>query len=227
MKRLILAGFAALAVATAAVSAQAADMPRRHTMPTKAPAYSPPYSWTGFYVGINGGGAWGRSDWSNAIGSAGADLSGGLIGGTIGYNYQMGQAVFGLEGDLDWSNLRGSVSSAVCPTGSCETRNSWLGTARGRIGYAFGRFLPYVTGGAAFGDIKATPAGLGSTTTTKTGWTLGGGAEFAIAGPWSAKVEYLYVDLGKGSCDVGAGCIAGTDVNLTSNVVRAGLNYRF
>ena len=157
MKRLILAGLGALAVVTTMGSANAADMPRRHTeMPVKAPLYEPPFSWTGFYIGINGGGAWGRSDWSNTLGTNTIDTSGAVVGGTIGYNYQMGQTVFGLEGDGDWSNLRGSTTGGACTGTSCETHNSWLATARGRLGYAFGRFMPYVTGGAAFGDVKAT-----------------------------------------------------------------------
>jgi len=228
MKRLVQAGLGVLALVTMAGAANAADLPRRHQpMPAKAaPMYEPPYNWTGLYVGINGGGGWGRSNWSNALGNADADLSGGLVGGTIGYNYQMGQVVVGLEGDIDWSDIRGTTSSGLCAGISCETRNSWLSTARGRIGYAFDRVMPYITGGAAFGDIKATPAGLGSTTTTRTGWTLGGGAEFAISGPWTAKIEYLHVDLGDGSCDA-TNCGIPTSVDFKSDIVRAGLNYRF
>jgi outer membrane immunogenic protein len=227
MKRLILAGLGALAVVTTMGSANAADMPRRQTeMPVKAPLYEPPFSWTGFYIGINGGGAWGRSDWSNTLGTNTIDTSGAVVGGTIGYNYQMGQTVFGLEGDGDWSNLRGSTTGGDCTGTSCETHNSWLATARGRLGYAFGRFMPYVTGGAAFGDVKATAAGLGSQTTTRVGWTGGGGVEAAIAGPWSAKIEYLYVDLGKGNCDA-ATCGLATSASLTSSLVRGGINYRF
>ena len=227
MKRLVLAGLGGLGVVTMMGAANAADLPRRQAMPAKAPAYyEAPYSWTGFYVGINGGGGWGKSSWSNSYGTADADLSGGLAGGTLGYNYQMGQAMFGLEGDVDWSDIRGSTSTGICAGSSCETRNSWLATARGRIGYAFDRVMPYVTGGAAFGDIKTTPAGYGTTTTTKTGWTVGGGAEFAIAGPWTAKVEYLYVDLGKGSCSA-ANCGVDTDASFTTNLVRAGINFRF
>ena len=110
----------------------------------------------------------------------------------------MGQAVFGLEGDGDWSIIRGSTTGGACIGTSCETKNSWLATTRGRIGYAFGRFMPYLTGGAAFGDIKATAAGIDSQTTTRAGWTGDGGHEAAIAGPWTAKVEYLYVDLRQG-----------------------------
>jgi outer membrane immunogenic protein len=226
MKRLVLAGLAALAVVTTMGSANAADMQRRNAMPAKAPVYEMPYSWTGFYVGLNGGGAFGHSDWSNVLGTNGFDLSGAVIGGTLGYNYQMGQAVFGLEADGDWSNIRGSTTGGACTGTSCETKNSWLATARGRLGYAFGRFMPYVTAGAAFGDVKATVDTIGSQTTTRAGWTGGGGLEASIAGPWSAKVEYLYVDLGKPSCDA-ANCGLSTSTSFTTSLVRGGINYRF
>jgi outer membrane immunogenic protein len=133
----------------------------------------------------------------------------------------MGQTVFGLEGDLDWSNVKGSTA---CGGFSCETRNNWLGTFRGRIGYAFNRVMPYVTGGLAVGNVKASSA-LGSSDETRAGWTLGGGIEANIVGPWSAKIEYLYADLGKTDC---AACVVGgTDVSFHANIVRAGLNYRF
>lgn len=224
MKRLILASVAALATMTMIGPANAADIARRQPMPM-APAYYAPYNWTGFYVGINGGGGWGSSEWSSLVGSTGSfDVSGGLVGGTIGYNWQLGQWVFGHEGDIDWSDIRGSTSSGVCAGTSCETRNNWLGTGRARIGYAFDRFLPYVTGGVAFGDVKASVAGFGSTTDTNAGWTLGGGIEAAIAGPWTAKVEYLYVDLGNTSC---SGCLLSTNVDFHTNIVRGGINYRF
>ena len=227
MKRFILAGLAGLAAATMMQPASAADIARRQAMPMKAPAYYAPYNWTGFYVGINGGGGWGRSDWTNAAGSTGSfDVSGGVVGGTVGYNWQMNQVVFGLEGDIDWSGIKGSTSTGICAGSACETRNNWLGTVRGRIGYAFDRFMPYVTGGLAVGDIKASQAAFGSSTETKAGWTLGGGLEASIAGPWTAKIEYLYVDLGKQSCDVACTGLA-TDVDFHANVVRAGVNYRF
>ncbi len=187
-------------------------------MPAKAAPYiAPAYNWTGFYAGINGGGGFGRSDFSAPFPTGSFNTSGGLAGGTLGYNWQMNQLVFGLEGDIDWSNIKGS---AACAGTSCEVRNDWLGTARGRLGYAIGRFMPYVTGGAAFGNIKSTVAG-GSTNDSKTGWTLGGGVEYGLAGPWSIKAEYLYVDLGTG------GSVLGSSANFRSNVVRAGVNYRF
>jgi outer membrane immunogenic protein len=225
MKRLVLAGIGALAVVTTMGPANAADIARRQAMPTKA-AYVQAYNWTGAYVGINGGVGFGNSTWTAPGGSTGFNVAGGVVGGTLGYNYQMGQAVFGLEGDIDWSNIHGSTSNGICTGVTCETRNNWLATARGRVGYAFDRFMPFVTGGAAFGDIKATQVGLGSQTTTKAGWTLGGGVEAAIAGPWTAKLEYLYVDLGKGSCGL-AVCGVATDVTFHTNLVRAGINYRF
>jgi outer membrane immunogenic protein len=219
MKRLVLAGIGALAVVTMTGAANAADMPRRTAMPAKAPAYVQTYNWTGGYIGINGGGGWGRSNDSAPFASGNFNTKGAVVGGTLGYNYQMGQTVFGLEGDLDWSGIRGSTTCGV--VFNCETRNDWLGTARGRIGYAFDRFMPFVTGGLAVGDIKNSVAGVGSSTSTKAGWALGGGIEAALSGPWTAKVEYLYADLGRGSS------ILGSDTRFNTNLVRAGINYRF
>jgi outer membrane immunogenic protein len=229
MKRFLMAGaVVTLALVGMAAQASAADLGRRVQMPVKAPvAPVPYYNWTGFYVGVNGGGGWGQSNW-DAPGVATGDfnLSGGLVGGTLGYNYQVGQAVFGIEGDIDWSSIKGS-STTNCPLG-CETRNSWLGTVRGRLGYAFDRFMPYVTGGVAFGDIKATANGLGSQTSTNAGWTVGAGVEAALVGNWTAKVEYLYVDLGSFNCSLGACSTTVTpDVDFRSHLVRAGINYRF
>ena len=172
MKNILLAsvGLFALGIGSAA----AADMPRRAAMPAKAPVYvSQMYNWTGFYAGINGG--YGFS------GSNGA--SGGLIGGTLGYNYQSsGPLVWGLEGDLDWTRIRGSSTVN-------ETSNRWLSTVRGRLGYAMGAtgsVMPYVTGGVAFGDINNSVPAFGSARSTKAGYALGGGIEAALSGPWTA-----------------------------------------
>jgi outer membrane immunogenic protein len=216
MKKILLAGTAVLALGVA--SAAAADLPRHPAMPAKAVYMEPAYNWTGPYVGINGGGGFGGSDFSAPLSSGTFNTSGGLVGGTLGYNYQFGQTVLGIEGDLDWSNIRGS---GVCGGLSCSTRNDWLSTVRGRLGYAAGRFMPYVTGGAAFGDIKTSVTGQADSTSTNVGWTAGAGLEAALTGPWTAKVEYLYVDLGRG------GSVLGSDASFHSNIVRAGLNYRF
>jgi outer membrane immunogenic protein len=208
MRKLLLASAAMMTLGVA--SASAADLSARKTMPYKARPYTQAYNWSGFYLGVNGGGGWGDSDSSNTFR--------GLAGGTVGYNYQVSQAVFGLEGDIDWSDLRLNRS---CNAFSCETRNNWLSTMRGRLGYAFDRFMPYVTGGVAFGDVKTTVAGIGDSNATRTGWTVGGGFEAAIAGPWTAKIEYLHVDLGSGDSPVGS------SENFKTNIVRAGIDYRF
>jgi outer membrane immunogenic protein len=220
MRRVVLA---CLGTLTLAASATAADMPMRRYGPPPQPVYAPVLNWTGFYIGINGGGAWGDSKW-DSVGTF--DVSGGLIGGTAGYNWQTAQFVFGLEGDIDWTNIDGT-SSAACVTG-CTTANSWLATVRGRIGYAFDRFLPYITGGFAVGNIKASQPGFGGAEDTNAGWTAGGGLEFVIAGNWSAKAEYLYVDLGKFNCGLACGNGFNPDnVSFTTHLVRGGVNFRF
>jgi outer membrane immunogenic protein len=188
----------------------------------KAPIYAPMvYNWTGFYVGINGGGAWGHSAWDS---TSGFDLSGGLVGGTAGYNWQTGAFVLGLESDLDWSGISGSTN-AFCTFG-CKTSNSWLATVRGRVGYSYDRFLPYLTAGLAVGDISAKTPGLAGLSETNLGWTVGGGVEVALMGNWSAKLEYLYVDLGEIKCGLACGAAA-NDVTFTSHLFRGGINYRF
>jgi outer membrane immunogenic protein len=228
MKRMFLAGVSALAVVATFATANAADLGRRREMPVKAPmVVATSYNWTGFYVGINGGGAWGKSDWTNPLASSSDfNLSGGMVGGTAGYNWQVGQAVFGVEGDVDWSGVKGNTGAlAVCGTGTCETKNPWLGTFRGRLGYAFDRFMPYVTGGLAFGELQAnTPTG--SVSDTRAGWTVGAGLEAAISGPLTAKIEYLYTDLGSVSCGSPA-CAPTTDADFRANLIRGGLNYKF
>jgi outer membrane immunogenic protein len=219
MMRWLVAG---IALAALSALAQAADLPPAPQSYYKAPAFLPPYSWTGFYIGVNGGGALGRSNWDSV---GGFDTTGGLVGGTIGYNYQYSSAVFGVEGDIDWSGLRGSTATATCPAG-CTTSDSWLSTIRGRLGYAAGRFMPYVTGGAAFGNFSATSPGFVGATTVNAGWTVGAGLEFAIAGSWTAKAEYLFVDLGKFNCGLNCGALT-DNVSFDANILRAGINYRF
>ena len=223
MKRILIA-LAGMAAVAGLSTASAADLPRQAPM-YKAPAYVAPINnWTGFYVGLNGGGGWGSSHW-DGLGSF--DVSGGLVGGTVGYNWQFGTWVVGVEGDADWSNIKGS---ATCFGNTCETRNNFLSTIRGRVGYAFDRWLPYATGGMAIGNIKATSPFGTSVDNTNVGWTLGAGVEYAFAPNWSAKVEYLYVDLGDMSCGAGSACYfgaAGSRVDFTTNVVRGGVNFRF
>jgi outer membrane immunogenic protein len=216
------AGFAlgALAIAHSATAADLSLAPLYKAPPAEV---APVYNWTGFYLGANGGGGWGHSSWN--ANTTGVNLSGGQAGGTIGYNRQLGNVVFGVEGDIDWSGFNGSSTTAGCP-GGCSTSDSWLSTVRGRIGYSFDRVMPYATGGLAVGDIRASAPGFAGGTSTNAGWTLGGGVEFALPGNWTAKAEYLRVDLGGFNC---TGCSAPptNNVSLQENVFRAGVNYHF
>jgi outer membrane immunogenic protein len=226
MKRFLLAGVA-LAALTGTVSA--ADLPRRVETYTKAPAYVEPaaYNWTGWYVGINGGGAIGRSSYSGTPSTGSFDVSGGLGGLTMGYNWQAANIVYGIEGDIDYADIRGS---AACGASSCQTTNEWLGTLRGRIGYTgfgSGNVMPYITGGLAVGDVHARVPGIGGRTETQTGYTVGGGIEYALSQNWTAKAEYLFVDLGKFDCGIACGGIPPDRVDFQSHIVRAGINYKF
>jgi outer membrane immunogenic protein len=227
MKRVLLA---AMGLAIAATAAFGADVSpgRQLPLPRAVATYVPFFTWNGAYVGINAGYGFGSSQWTDTVTRISTNkfgINGGLVGGTLGYNLQLSTVVVGIEGDLDWSGIKGSTT--VNCVSSCETSNSWLGTARGRIGYAFDRFLPYFTGGAAFGAVKGSVLGFGSFSETKVGWTLGGGLEYAFADNWTTKLEYLYVDLGSAHCN--AACSGGDpfDVTFKTGIVRGGVNYKF
>jgi len=216
---IIRTGIAIAALLLAQIAARAADLPR------KGPVYTAPnyFSWTGFYVGFNAGYGWGTADWSTPIATS-FKTTGYLAGLTLGYNYQTGAFVWGIEGDIDYSSLKGS-DTAICGTPGCETKLQYLGTVRARLGYAFDRWLPYLTGGLAFGSIKNSGFDA-SETKTKLGWTAGLGVEYAFMGAWSAKLEYLYASLGTTTCNT---CFIGVseDIKYRANILRAGINYRF
>jgi outer membrane immunogenic protein len=206
-------------------------------------------NWNGFYIGVNAGGgiATGHSDFSVAGGAVFASvnnsLSGALGGGQIGYNWQSGSFVYGVETDFQASGLRGGISTPCAPgfcglplTASFRQEVPWFGTVRGRLGYAAAGWMIYGTGGFAYGqldtDASATAGAVTATFSareTLTGWTAGGGIEVALAPSWSAKIEYLYLDLGDSTRTwVLAGLPAITDnTHLAMSVVRAGVNFRF
>ncbi len=216
MKKYLLASVAALGL-VAAGAASAADLPSRKG-PVAAPVYMPPaFSWTGFYVGANAGYGWGNVN-ANGFANVG-DLDGFVGGGQIGYNYQMGQFVVGLEADLQGADL-----SSGNNLGLLNVKTDYFGTVRARAGVAFDRFMPYITGGWAYGNVKTSiPAiGFSSDRSHTGGFAVGGGLEYAVTNNIIAGVEYLYVDLGEKNI-AGAGTKVGTDFS----VVRARLSYNF
>ena len=182
------------------------------------------------------------------------NVNGGLVGVTVGVSGQWGAWVFGVEGDFDWQGLKGSSSSAFCTSIftspavgaaaaglSCKTQSNWIGTLRARAGYAWDRVLVYGTGGGAGANVEVALNGLPVQTNVEFGWTAGGGLEWAFADNWTAKVEYLFVDLsGKAPCNHGYSCgydapataaaaavNANDAVKLNENIVRVGVNFKF
>ena len=238
---------AAIAVAFAMVgTANAADLKPIYT---KAPAPVAAYNWTGCYIGAEGGGNWGRSQHyfenpnnPNLVGLAqtnGIDLSGALVGATVGCNYQITNGfVVGIENDISWTNKRGT-SVEIQPfntSNSIQTSEKWIDTLRARAGFALDRWFFYGTGGAAFaneGFVICDPAtGCAGQSKTVTGWTAGAGLEYAVVDNWTLKVEYLHVDLGRQSYARTLSPTPGVqfaprDVTLTDDMVRVGVNYKF
>lgn len=219
-------------------AASAADMPM------KAPAYNAPMAvapaWAGFYLGIAGGYGWGTTGHTNEVTGIGSGTSnsfnGGIFGVTSGYNWQWGSIVAGLESDFSWSGIKDTFNdngTGFC-TGAvtCVTNLKWLGTDRARLGYAWDRWLVYATGGLAYGRVEATCCAVIAGLTTdenkwRWGYTVGGGIEMMLMPNWSAKAEYLYVNLGDKTNYRVIGSNDGESVLVRSSIVRVGLNYHF
>jgi outer membrane immunogenic protein len=214
-----------------------------------ASAAEPFYNWSGASIGIAGGYGWGNSSQTDSgvpctffgtcvtiiiIPDDGSySVGGGIIGGTLGYDWQKGPWVFGTQGDYSWANISGSSSTCAASSPvphNCGAKLESLGTLRGRIGYAMaatGNWLPYVTGGFAVGDLKAWDALFPSSGSDfRAGWTVGAGVEVGLTQNWTFKVEYLYVDLGNGEV---FNVVPGVpeSVSFTANIIRAGVNYKF
>src|SRR5271169_696003 len=237
MKAVLRSTVAAAALLTISLSAKAADLPMAPVyQPASAPVARQVYNWTGIYVGVNGGGAWGNQDPLNIItnrfDNRSIGISGGLFGGTVGAQIQMAHVVLGLEADLDWAGISGS--SAINPTigggggfgtFNAKTNIDWESTVRARVGYASDNWLFYGTGGLALLGAKTTLTAQGAAvcggilanctgTDRQAGLALGVGLEYGFTPALSAKLEYLYVSA------------VSLDVSHT-NEIRAGLNYRF
>jgi outer membrane immunogenic protein len=261
--------------AVGAVAAQAADLPTRKEAP--APVFvPPPFTWTGFYVGLNAGGIWPSGGRNANIfdpdglgfvtagfpGGLGSQSAGFIGGGQAGYNWQTGAFVLGVETDFDGTTLSKSFNNVGTPFGPTagaalagdflsvngKTSLSWLGTTRARVGFVAtpdNRLMIYATGGVAYGggstsfnafDSTEGAFWSGSPSSTRVGWTIGGGVEYAITNNITIKGEYLYADLGSSSFTT-AGNLASTTffpgvyvsgkVDYTASIFRAGVNYKF
>jgi outer membrane immunogenic protein len=204
---------------------------------TKAPAVATPiYDWSGFYVGVFGGGGYGNHNLNNALGPAGFanftvnySSKGGLGGGEAGYNWQSGSVLFGVEGDAFWSDIKGDDNFAL---GSNDASNlRWGGTLRARGGVTVDRLLLFFTGGWAFGDIVHTNTdpvfGIDQFTNHRSGLTAGGGIGYAITDNLLGKIEYRYYDFGR---YVRSNPLNGQlpyTVDSTYSVVTLGLDFKF
>lgn len=257
------ASAAAVILASTAVlgaqSAAAADL----TRPVyKAPVAAPLYNWSGFYAGVNVGWGWSENSSADLVDRVGFGLGvalgqvplslglkrdGVLGGGQIGYNWQTGSFVLGLETDFQGSDIHGSggffYPGPFAPVQTTvNNRLDWFGTVRGRVGFSpTPQALLYVTGGLAYGHINSsasfvvTPAALGngsvSVSETKAGWTIGAGTEWAFAANWSVKAEYLYLDLGNTTLRLYDQTTPGTYLDYKfehrDHIVRLGVNYKF
>ncbi|MCK1653792.1 porin family protein [Bradyrhizobium sp. 149] len=227
MKKVLLASACLFALAAPASAADLAARPY-----TKAPvAVASVYNWTGFYLGVVGGGAW-QAD-------SDPKMKGGFVGGTAGYNWQTGNVVFGLEADAAWADVSASAGAVgVIPglglvTVTASSKTDALGTVRGRIGYAVNNVMFYGTGGYAWIDNKlsstATAGAIGvsiSDSKFHSGWTVGAGVEAFFAPQWSVKGEYLYRSLGSETYfgNVGIPTASGS---LNFHTVQVGVNYHF
>ncbi len=202
-------------------------------------AAAPPaiYNWTGLYAGVNAGYGWARVN-ANVVGasSTSENLKGFIGGGQLGYNWQSGNWVLGLETDLQGTAQSiTTVASAGGITQSETDKLPWFGTTRVRAGLAAGSWLFYGTGGVGYGQFKSDLAlsgavtGTASVTSTKAAWVAGGGVEAAINNSnWTWKVEYLHLESGTVSNTVTiAGATIVSNAKITDDFVRAGLNYRF
>jgi outer membrane immunogenic protein len=238
---------ALLALLTIPMAASAADL-KPAPVYTKAPVMAPVFSWTGFYIGGNLGGAWSNTTISDSL--FGLNFSNGnnnavfVGGGQAGFNYQVSNVVFGIEGDFDWAaNNNNSVTGVVGPLGhtfTASANNRWMATVAGRLGYAIDRWLIYVKGGGGWvgansftvTDLTAGASVTAGSSNTISGWLVGGGFEWAFANNWSVRAEYDYFGLSGRSLTVPATfpVLAGDTFTTGRNNIQmatVGINYRF
>jgi outer membrane immunogenic protein len=238
MKKFLIGTLGLVAMAAPAV---AADLPARPYTPP--PMVAAIYDWSGFYIGANGG--WGQSrncwDFVGVVGTVVADgcreRSGGLVGGQLGYRWQAGTWVFGLEAQGDWADLSSSRVSTIAPLFSTRTKTDGIGLFTGQIGWAWNTSLLYVKGGAAVTSNRfsilssATGAELASASATRWGGAVGVGWDWGFAPNWSAGIEYDHLFMGdaNNSFSVANPIVAGALNRITQDVdmVTLRVNYRW
>ena len=244
MRKLLLTGVAVAAVvaasSTVAVnSAAAADLGTAPVYKAPPPVVAP--NWTGFYIGINGGGGWGTKELWEPGGSpdpfSGKELAqnsvnGFLAGGQVGYNQQFGWVVLGIQGSFDWANITGTAPIPVFSTvDQFLSQTNGIFTLTGRVGGTVDRALFYVIGGAAWANDKYSLLEFGSAfasgTETRLGGLLGGGVEYAFTPNISGKLEYNFMDFGGKTVNIceGTDCI-GFGVRQFIHTVTVGMNYK-
>ena len=192
------------------------------------------HDWTGLYVGVHGGYAWGEVgfDFVDVANSQSeTDIDSGFLGVQAGYDHQFGGGfVLGAEADIAWSDVGGS-DPCPNPVVSCEAEVDWLGSVRARAGFGLAQVLAYGTGGMAFAAAEFDTSGglpVPGFDETFVGWTIGAGLEAALWRNWSAKLEYLFYDLGDETARVGdISGLSRTELDLEFHTIRLGVNYRF
>jgi outer membrane immunogenic protein len=218
MNKLAILLLTGTALALFSGAALAADLPMV-SGPMTAAAPAPSGGWDGLYLGASAGYSWGTAT-ANFNNNAEATVSGGFVGGQIGYNFHLSDNILlGVEGDLNWSDETGSFANInFNNNGEAKYRINWDGSVRGRLGYDAGQFLPYLEAGVAFANATTTFNDGTTESATHTGYTLGAGVEFKLADQLSANVEYRYSNYGTATY--------GSDkFSLTDNSVRIGLDY--
>ena len=209
-------------------------------MQSAAAAEPPAVSrWTGFYAGVSAGAGWGSAEQTDSsifgpFTSGPYHTQGPIFGLTAGYNWQAGAIVVGVETDLSFAAIKGVQDNPGVCIVSCRSEIEALGTVRGRAGVAWGEWLPFISGGLAYAKLRASEGpflGLGGGGSEwVAGYTIGGGAEVKLGPQWSAKLEYLYVDLGKNEVwtnNLGFGVFARESLDVAAHIVRVGINYHF
>jgi outer membrane immunogenic protein len=258
LMRFLKSAFVASVACAVAAPAMAADLPARPVYKAPEPVAAAVYSWTGFYVGGNLGGKWGRFDQristgtGAVLGFVGDSDASFLGGGQVGYMWQAGALVFGVEGDIDATRLRNTftaVAPVPAPFAAGDTlavKNDWQASARGRLGFAWDRVLIYGTGGGAWGNLKAAgtfpavgliPGTIVTRDRTVFGWTVGGGLDYGIAPGWSLGAEYRFTRFENNNNGTAFGLLTTTAAGgttpltlasrLDTHEVTARLNYHF